>query len=77
MFQSKDEFYKNPMFYAMGHFSKFIRPGAVHLTLRADGDDGRLDTTAFRNTDGSIVIVILNRLDSTLDLTFNLASEYY
>lgn len=39
---AKDEFYKQPMFYAMGHFSKFIRPGskviAHNSTLPSNAD---------------------------------------
>ncbi|XP_052774446.1 lysosomal acid glucosylceramidase-like [Mya arenaria] len=29
----KDEFYKQPMFYAMAHFSKFVKPGAKILSF--------------------------------------------
>ncbi|XP_018014405.1 lysosomal acid glucosylceramidase isoform X2 [Hyalella azteca] len=63
-----DEFYKNPMYYAMGHFSKFIRRGAVHLQLNSVRDGG-LRTTAFRNPDGSVAIVILNRQDVAANVT--------
>lgn len=55
-----DEFYKNPMFYAMGHFSKFVKEGATKLGLASE-DPKKLDATAFRNPDGSTAVVILNR----------------
>ncbi|TVY05678.1 glycoside hydrolase family 30 protein [Paenibacillus cremeus] len=43
----------------LGHFSKYIRPGAKrigHSTYRGD-----LEVTAFKNPDGSIAAVVLNR----------------
>ncbi|MEX6689018.1 glycoside hydrolase family 30 protein [Danxiaibacter flavus] len=48
-------------FYYIGHFSKFIRPGARRISTASSRDV--LETTAFRNTDGSIVVVVMNRTD--------------
>lgn len=31
-----DEFYKQPMFYAMGHFSKFLQPGSVIIDVQSE-----------------------------------------
>ena len=28
---AQDEFYKNPMYYAMAHFSKFVTEGSVRV----------------------------------------------
>ncbi|XP_047479433.1 lysosomal acid glucosylceramidase-like [Penaeus chinensis] len=61
-----DEFYKNPMFYAMGHFSKFVKEGATKLGLTSE-DPKKLDATAFRNPDGSTAVVILNRSIKTIE----------
>lgn len=46
-------------FYYIGHFSKFIRPGA-HRIISASSR-GQLLTTAFINTDGSLVVVVMNQ----------------
>ena len=46
-------------FYYLGHFSKFIRPGAVRILCAPTRDE--LEATAFRNPDGSIALVVLNR----------------
>ena len=46
-------------FYYMGHFSKFIRPGAVRIMAAASKEE--LESTAFLNTDGTIAAVIMNR----------------
>jgi glucosylceramidase len=48
-------------YYYIGHFSKFIRPGAKRIISSSTID--RLLTTAFLNTDGSIAVVILNLSD--------------
>jgi glucosylceramidase len=45
-------------YYYIGHFSKFIRPGAKRII--AATSRGQLLTTAFVNTDLSIVVVVMN-----------------
>jgi glucosylceramidase len=45
-------------FYYIGHFSKFIRPGAKRIISSASR--GQFLTTAFLNTDGKIVVVVMN-----------------
>jgi len=51
-------FYLNS-FYYIGHFSKFIRPGAKRIS--SSSSRGQLLTTAFRNTDGKIAVVVMNQ----------------
>jgi glucosylceramidase len=46
-------------FYYIGHFSKFIRPGAKRIS--SSSSRGQLLTTAFRNTDGKIAVVVMNQ----------------
>ncbi|MDO6431744.1 glycoside hydrolase family 30 protein [Flavitalea sp. BT771] len=45
-------------YYYIGHFSKFVRPGAKRIA--ASTNRAQLQTTAFLNTDGSIAVVVLN-----------------
>ena len=45
-------------FYYIGHFSKFIRPGARRIISSSMLD--QLQTTAFLNADGTIAVVVLN-----------------
>ncbi len=40
------------------HFSHFIRPGAVHIA--STGFDASVESVAFRNPEGSYVVVIMN-----------------
>jgi glucosylceramidase len=48
-------------YYYIGHFSKFIRRGAVRLGIMSDGNI--LEACSFQNPDGSVVAVVLNTLD--------------
>ncbi|MEH0152905.1 glycoside hydrolase family 30 protein [Limibacter armeniacum] len=52
-------------YYYMGHFSKFIRPGARRIVSSSNHDD--LLTTAFINPDNSIAVVVLNLSDKEYD----------
>jgi glucosylceramidase len=51
-------------YYYMGHFSKFIRPGAKRVACSSSRD--QLQTTAFLNTDGKLVVVVLNMTDQSI-----------
>ena len=46
-------------YYYIGHFSKFIRPGAKRIV--SSSSRGQLITTAFLNTDGKIAVVVMNQ----------------
>jgi glucosylceramidase len=46
-------------YYALGHFSRFVAPGAVRI--EAGPDPKNLNTVAFSNKDGSTVVVAVNR----------------
>ena len=51
---------KNVEFYSLAHFSKFVRPGAVRLLTEVPGIAGETGAVAFRNTDGTKVMIIAN-----------------
>jgi glucosylceramidase len=57
---TSDEFYKQPMFYALAHISKFIPPGSQHIEMHSDDNKG-LSSAAFLREDGYVAIVLLNR----------------
>lgn len=48
-------------YYYIGHFSKFIRPGAKRIVSTSNRD--KLQTTAFINTNGKIAVVVMNATD--------------
>ncbi|WP_201981172.1 glycoside hydrolase family 30 protein [Hymenobacter rubidus] len=48
-------------YYYIGHFSKFIRPGAKRVS--STSTRGWLQATAFRNPDGKVAVVVMNSGD--------------
>ncbi len=55
-------------YYYIGHFSKFIKPGAKRII--SSSSRSQLLTTAFKNEDGSIVVVVMNQ--GSINTPFNL-----
>jgi glucosylceramidase len=45
-------------YYYLGHFSKFVRPGARRIISSSTADD--LLTTAFLNKDGTLAVIVMN-----------------
>ncbi len=58
--KTANEFYKQPMYYALGHFSKYIPENSVRISINLVGDS-KLVGTAFLRPDGMRTVVILNR----------------
>lgn len=54
----QDQLIYNSSYYYLGHFAKFVRPGAERVLCANTGDE--LLTTAFLNKDGRLVVVVLN-----------------
>jgi glucosylceramidase len=52
-------------FYYLGHFSRFIRPGAKRIACTSNSDD--LTATAFINNDGKTAVVVLNQTDKDIE----------
>ncbi|MCC3156693.1 hypothetical protein LJ737_05550 [Hymenobacter sp. 15J16-1T3B] len=53
------------IYYYIGHFSKFIRPGAKRISSSSNRDF--LSTTAFLNPDGKVAVVVMNNSDKAQD----------
>lgn len=59
-------------YYALGHLSRFVRPGAVRIGSTSFGTaayNGELMDVAFRNPDGSTVLVVHNENDAARSFT--------
>lgn len=54
----RDLVHYTPLYHAVAHFSRFIRPGARRVGLA--GHDDRLLATALKNPDGSLVLAVFN-----------------
>ena len=78
-----DKLTYNSSYYYMGHFAKYIRPARVRIgcTLKnpaqslnpaaskkaAASKNPALEATAFRNADGKLAVVVMNRSDNAID----------
>ena len=62
---SKGKLIYTNSYYYIGHFSKFIRPGAKRIISSSSRD--KLMTTAFLNPDGKIVVIVMNKSGDQLD----------
>jgi glucosylceramidase len=51
---------KNEEFYSIGHFSKFVRPGAKRISSTQPQGLSNVDLVAFQNPDGSKALVVCN-----------------
>ena len=58
---------RNVSYYIIAHASKFVRPGAVRI---ASDESSTLPNVAFKNTDGTKVLIVLNNNAGTQ--TFNI-----
>jgi len=61
--RSGELIYTNAYYY-IGHFSKFIRPGAKRIISSASRSP--LLTTAFINEDGKVAVVVMNTSDKPM-----------
>jgi len=59
---------KNLSYHYIGHFSRYIKPGAVRIGLSRFTED--LEITAWKNPDGTCVMIVLNMQDT--DISFHL-----
>ena len=68
-----DEVYFTPMYYALAHFSKYLRPGAKRIGFEHDSED--VLVTAVQNPDGTIAVVVLNQMDEAKKLQISVEGE--
>ena len=53
------------IYYYLGQFSKFVRPGARRIISSSNRD--QLLTTAFVNKDGKLAVIVMNPTDKQMD----------
>ena len=63
----------NDAYYYIGHFSKYIEKGAVRIG--SSKFSSNIETVSFRNPNGTIVSVVLNRTDTDIDFAFRLCNN--
>ena len=65
-----------PMYYHLGHFSKFVLPGSFRIDMTSSSTINGLEYIAFLLPDGSKCAVILNRSNDDLKITINIGRGY-
>lgn len=60
-------------YYYIGHFSKFIKPGAKRIAAAASRS--QLLTTSFQNPDGKVVTVVMNESDKPVKYNYVIGTE--
>lgn len=72
---AKDVLFQSSFHY-IGHFSRFIRPGARRVACAFAGESAAgLETTAALNSDGTLAIVVHNPTESEVRFTLELGAE--
>lgn len=70
-----DEVYFTPMYYALAHFSRFLRPGAKVLGVKCESKE--VMATAVRNPDGTLAVVVINQGDAPAALDLAIDGKHY
>jgi glucosylceramidase len=68
-----DKVFFQSSFYYLGHFARFIRPGAERVLCASSRDE--LEATAFQNDDAGVVVVVLNRSDKSIPFALKFGRE--
>lgn len=67
----------NEEYYAIGHFSKFVRPGATRVSVIWAQSLTNIEAVAFVNTDGSKAMVICNYDNTFKTFTIKQGNKYF
>ena len=59
------------MFYAMGHFSKFLPPESVKISLTKSSNLTGSEAIAFQRPDKGTVVIVLNKNNYSIPLLFD------
>ncbi len=70
--QTNEIIYTNA-FYYIGHFSKFVRPGAKRIACSSSRSS--IKATAFKNKDGKICVVVMNDGDKEINYMIQLGNQ--
>ncbi|KAI5636645.1 glycosyl hydrolase family 30 TIM-barrel domain-containing protein [Phthorimaea operculella] len=76
VFGEQDEFVKNPMYYAMGHFSKWIPRGSRRIQL-SRRSLATVQNLAVIKPDGNLVVVLQNTATDSRNVRINLSASQF
>lgn len=67
---TKDKVHYNSSYYFIGHFSKYILPGAKRVDMQTTLDT--ISASSFKNTDQSVVTVLLNESEEDMETVLDI-----
>jgi len=67
------EFYKQPMYYAIGHFSKFIPEGSIRINSNSNF---KMPMVAVTRPDNKTVLVLLNKKNYVVSISIQDGSKF-
>lgn len=70
---TKGEVIYTPSYYYIGHFSKFVKPGAKRLSSAVSRST--LQSASFKNPDGKVVTVVMNASDNAVQYNLMIANS--
>lgn len=66
---AKQQYFRQPTFYALGHFAKFLPPGSVRVdTQVVNTNNNHLNYVVFRTPEGANVVITYNQEGVDVDL---------
>ena len=67
--------YDSKLLWALGNYSRFIRPGAKRVLVECD-ENQDIKTSAFQNENGALVVVIINRSSKVENIHLTFPGNY-
>ena len=67
--------YESKLLWALGNFSRFIRPGAKRISVETEKSEN-LKFSAFQNNDGQMVVVVINQGRNSCKIHLNIPAEF-
>lgn len=73
----KNEYYLQSSYFYIGHFSRFIKPNSKRIKIEklSDKTDKNAEFTAFKNSDNSVALVIMNKSEKNITYGFKIKNE--
>ena len=65
-----------PSYFVIGHFSKYLKPGDIRISVSGN-DDEELLITAFKEKSGGIKTIVLNNSNVDKEITLLIKNSYY
>lgn len=65
-FLGGEEAYKQPIFYVLGHFSKYFTPGSRRIDTQSSSSN--VQTVSFQRPDDKIAVLIFNPKSHSVDI---------